>query len=946
MTATSTPLQASVDQGGKVKIVAGYALQQRLGSGSFATVYKGVKVASPEGGTPSSIPEGADTVAIKAITRTSDKLTKKVLENLEMEISILRNYRHPNIVCLHDVQKTERHFFLILEYCGGGDLQRLIRTRKAGRLSEPLTRRLTRDLASGLKFLWSQELIHRDIKPQNLLITGPLPLDEMNDPEKIDVNEEARQAANFPSSQFALKIADFGFARHLQTASLAETLCGSPLYMAPEILQHQRYDAKADLWSAGTVLFEMIAGKPPFNGENHIDLLRNIQRKAVRLPNDVRVSKECVNLLRILLNRNPLSRAGFNEFITATNAFVALGCAGVAPVEAIGTAQQPSMKMDLGTIHEDHNAASMMTAASEEQFDSGRVLAQTRVPSPLSAQTTRISTPPFGPMTTPASVFMSPPLDARPSPRQQQSVNPRFAPLQPSPPQSTVNYSQSRIVAPSIPNLVDSQAIQGQIQLTTFQQSNPPLREPSSLQQSTDESEFVMVEHGSANHSDASSPSSSSQGRQSKQNRGEIMVVNDNRSRPGPLRGMLSTSPGTGGMLVNLMGMGSRPRLLHQSSSNSSAPGLDAQIESACQMIATAEDVGRRAISVAHLGDTRAYIAMRCLIGIHGGSSLLSSVPMEGVEESNDEHSSANVTNCDEGSSLSTEVTGQVRKRTSSTDRSMADEEEMPFAIHAERAPKKDFSFVPIPSRSGTESLYRKSTIVPSKADPKFSPQLVRLRFGEALTSYLKALSMIKSVLGAVQKVKKDMELARSQGQMTSEQGSRVDILFKRCDTTTSWLTGQFTGVLERADAANIEISKIPASQSGECPDPLPVTSAKELIYNHSLACGRDAAVKQLLGQFEAARSCYRTAGLLAETLLMEPNVGAEDRNILEGYVDCFSARITELDSVISQQSIRSLVSSAGTSKRGSGVIGIVGGIPPLTTGFDSVLPPLRSPFP
>jgi serine/threonine-protein kinase ULK/ATG1 len=240
MTATSTPLQASVDQGGKVKIVAGYALQQRLGSGSFATVYKGVKVAFSEGGTPSNIPEEADTVAIKAITRTSDKLTKKVLENLEMEISILRNYRHPNIVCLHDVQKTERHFFLILEYCGGGDLQRLIRTRKAGRLSEPLTRRLTRDLASGLKFLWSQELIHRDIKPQNLLITGPLPLDEINDPEKLDVNEEARQATNFPSSQFALKIADFGFARHLQTASLAETLCGSPLYMAPEILQHQR----------------------------------------------------------------------------------------------------------------------------------------------------------------------------------------------------------------------------------------------------------------------------------------------------------------------------------------------------------------------------------------------------------------------------------------------------------------------------------------------------------------------------------------------------------------------------------------------------------------------------------------------------------------------------------------------------------------------------------
>lgn len=241
-------LQASPNQpAGKVKIIAGYALQQRLGSGSFATVYKGVKVSSPStstttdgGGDSQSEEAAASTVAIKAITRMSEKLTKKVLENLELEISILRTYRHPNIVCLHNVQKTDRHFYLILEYCGGGDVQRLIRTRKAGRLSERLCRRLMRDLSAGLKFLWTQELIHRDIKPQNLLLTGPLPLDEMNDPAKMEVHDEMRRQENFPSCQFALKIADFGFARHLQTTSLAETLCGSPLYMAPEILQHQR----------------------------------------------------------------------------------------------------------------------------------------------------------------------------------------------------------------------------------------------------------------------------------------------------------------------------------------------------------------------------------------------------------------------------------------------------------------------------------------------------------------------------------------------------------------------------------------------------------------------------------------------------------------------------------------------------------------------------------
>jgi serine/threonine-protein kinase ULK2 len=240
----------------KVRVVAGYALQQKLGSGSFAVVYKGIRLPQQQlqqqQQQQASIVGDADNsddvdaappaiVAIKAIARTSEKLTKKVLLNLEMEINILRTYRHRNIVCMHNVQKTERHFYLLLEYCGGGDVQHLIRSRRASRLSETLTRRLMRDLASGLKFLWGQELIHRDIKPQNLLLTGPLPCDEVHDPEKTNELEMERLQQNYPSAQFCLKIADFGFARHLQSASLAETLCGSPLYMAPEILQHQRY---------------------------------------------------------------------------------------------------------------------------------------------------------------------------------------------------------------------------------------------------------------------------------------------------------------------------------------------------------------------------------------------------------------------------------------------------------------------------------------------------------------------------------------------------------------------------------------------------------------------------------------------------------------------------------------------------------------------------------
>lgn len=144
---------------------------------------------------------------------------------------------------------------------------------------------------------------------------------------------DAEYASGHPLGIPMLKVADFGFARSLPAAALAETLCGSPLYMAPEILRYEKYDAKADLWSVGAVLFEMAVGKPPFKATNHVELLKKIERNddRIRFPdeepssrdemedyselrNAPPVAQDIKELIRKLLKKKPVMRMSFNEF--------------------------------------------------------------------------------------------------------------------------------------------------------------------------------------------------------------------------------------------------------------------------------------------------------------------------------------------------------------------------------------------------------------------------------------------------------------------------------------------------------------------------------------------------------------------------------------------------------------------------------------------------------
>lgn len=310
------------------RVLAGspYNIGPEIGRGSFANVYKGVNTVSKS------------VIAIKSVQLS--RLNEKLLENLDHEITILKKMKHPHIVSLLDTYKTPSHFYLVMEYCSLGDLSYLSRKRKSntadphpiilsmfqrypctseGGLHEDVSRHFLKQLASSLEFLRQNQLIHRDIKPQNLLLCPPL--------KSKQLASEAGIKGHWDLP--ILQLADFGFARILPSTSMAETLCGSPLYMAPEILRLEKYTAKADLWSVGAVLYEMVSGKPPFKASNHVELLSVIEKtnNEIQFSESVVISADIKRLIRALLKKDPTERMSFAEFfndpvITETNSLL------------------------------------------------------------------------------------------------------------------------------------------------------------------------------------------------------------------------------------------------------------------------------------------------------------------------------------------------------------------------------------------------------------------------------------------------------------------------------------------------------------------------------------------------------------------------------------------------------------------------------------------------
>lgn len=254
----------------KSRHIENYIYSNRpIGKGSFSKVYKGFDTKNDE------------IVAIKIIDKIG--LRETIVDKIHSEILLMANIKHANIINIKNFIQDDDHFYIIMEYCSGGDLSELLRK---GKLTEKIAQEYMKQLASALSLLKSKNIVHRDLKPSNIILTG---------------------------DQKTIKLIDFNFARELRDHELTNTLCGTPMYMSPEMIEKKDYSIKSDLWSVGVILYEMVYGQTPYHSaQNIIDLIDKIKNTPIKYT--TRVSKDINMLIQRLLVVNVKNRMSWDEF--------------------------------------------------------------------------------------------------------------------------------------------------------------------------------------------------------------------------------------------------------------------------------------------------------------------------------------------------------------------------------------------------------------------------------------------------------------------------------------------------------------------------------------------------------------------------------------------------------------------------------------------------------
>eukprot|EP01090_Pellita_catalonica_P022915 TRINITY_DN90_c0_g1_i2.p1 TRINITY_DN90_c0_g1~~TRINITY_DN90_c0_g1_i2.p1 ORF type:complete len:523 (+),score=94.16 TRINITY_DN90_c0_g1_i2:32-1600(+) len=253
-----------------------------LGTGAYGSVYEGIDLTT------------AKVCALKVIDMQNAKADPNLERLLQREIEIMKKLKHENIVDFygtHFIKKKGKikKVVLAMEYCNAGDLTHYRRAQDDKRLSESEVRELMKQIASAFKYMHTLNVIHRDIKPDNILLQNV-------------------------RGRIVIKIADFGHSRILEPFTYTESGVGSLAFMAPEVVRGQEYSSNVDLWSIGVVLFELLTGKLPYLGDSAFKLVQKISEDDHLWPETIKVSPLMRTFVNDLLTKDPTQRMAWDRF--------------------------------------------------------------------------------------------------------------------------------------------------------------------------------------------------------------------------------------------------------------------------------------------------------------------------------------------------------------------------------------------------------------------------------------------------------------------------------------------------------------------------------------------------------------------------------------------------------------------------------------------------------
>ncbi|XP_051048608.1 serine/threonine-protein kinase 33 [Phodopus roborovskii] len=235
--------------------------------------------------------------AIKKVNK--EKAGSSAVKLLEREVNILKSVKHKHIIHLEQVFETPKQMYLVMELCEDGELKEVL--DKKGHFSENETRLIIQSLASAIAYLHNKDIVHRDLKLENIMVKSSF----MDDNNEMNLN---------------IKVTDFGLAvkKHgSRSEGMMQTTCGTPIYMAPEVINAHEYSQQCDIWSIGVIMYLLLCGEPPFLANSEEKLFELIRKGELEFEDPVweSVSDSAKNVLKQLMKVDPAHRITAKELL-------------------------------------------------------------------------------------------------------------------------------------------------------------------------------------------------------------------------------------------------------------------------------------------------------------------------------------------------------------------------------------------------------------------------------------------------------------------------------------------------------------------------------------------------------------------------------------------------------------------------------------------------------